>query len=287
VKRNGPAPRPVILRGPQGPWSEVEHRLEEQGTVLAHGTVTRWAPAASGGPVPADGAPLDAGQSALRALLGEEWGRYLAMRQESARVRFAASRSLLKHVSGCALGVAPAELELARLPGGRPYLRGCDHVDISLSHTGDLVLVGLTRRGGIGVDVEPAGREIGTPEDDRRMWTPAEARALAPLPPARKRREMLRLWTLKESYSKAIGQGMRMPFGAFGFTCCTRHPRMTTPDGLLVPDRGWAFGTRVVGGRYVIGWAVHETGAAGPDVGSGASLLDAALVEAVTAAGTG
>ncbi len=284
VKRNAPALRPLALPGPWGPWAEVDRCLHEYGTVLAYGTVAGWTPPGAGDEpdAPMSSGPSAAGRAALRSLLGEEWERFRTMRHPAARLRFAASRALLKHVSARAIGVPPADLELARLPGGRPYLRGSDHVDISLSHTGDLVVVGLTRCEGIGVDVEPAGREIGSPADDRRMWTPAEARALTTLPETRRRREMLRLWTLKEAYSKAIGQGMRMPFGAFGFAPGARRPRMLTSEGVPVPGAAWTFGTRVVAGRYVIGWAVHDPR---PAAGPGAHLLDDALIEAVTGAG--
>ena len=55
---------------------------------------------------------------------------------------------------------APDTVELAYKPGGRPYLRGLDQIDISLSHTETLLLVGLTRRGWIGVDAELRDRPM-------------------------------------------------------------------------------------------------------------------------------
>ncbi|WP_449479623.1 hypothetical protein [Streptomyces rochei] len=71
---------------------------------------------------------------------------------------------LIKYTAAAAL-VPPEYLDLAYRPGGR-YPRGFDQIELSLSHTGDVMAVGLSRIGRIGVDVEPAeGRTAGPARD--------------------------------------------------------------------------------------------------------------------------
>ncbi|MEK8141862.1 4'-phosphopantetheinyl transferase superfamily protein [Streptomyces sp. M10(2022)] len=122
------------------------------------------------------------------------------------RYRFAASRLLIKYMAAAALGTMPEYLDLAYRLGGRPYLRGFDQLDLSLSHTGEMLAVGLNRTGRIGVDVELADRFVRLDLLEPRMLTPAEAQEIAELPESRRNAHALRLWTLKEAYSKALGQ---------------------------------------------------------------------------------
>ncbi|MDO0926662.1 4'-phosphopantetheinyl transferase superfamily protein [Streptomyces sp. TG1A-8] len=259
---------PLRLHGPAGPWRRVRRALHERGTVLVYGLLADWI-------------PDDRESAGLRQLLGHDWARYEAMALAPVRDRFAASRRLIKYVAGCALRAAPASVELGYRPGGRPCLRGCDHLDISLSHTGDLLLLGITRRGGIGVDAEPADRRTLLTGTERRFWTPCESEALARIAEARRPREMVRLWTLKEAYSKAIGQGMRFRFSDFGFPPGGAPPRVLTPEGRPGTGDEWSFGSGRVG-RYAVGWAVHDTGGT-PGPADAVGRLDRGLVEALEA----
>jgi len=260
------AVRPLRLRGPAGPWQRVQRSLREHGAALAYGLLEDWQ-------------PDDLDGAELRRLLGQDWNRYLAMEHQPVRARFAASRRLIKYVAGRVVQAAPHTVELAYRPGGRPYLRGCGQIDISLSHTGDLLLLGLTRRGDIGVDVEQSDRRMRLTGIERRFWTPYEIEVLSGVAEEERPREMVRLWTLKEAYSKAIGQGMRFRFNAFGFGVAGR-PRVLTPDGLPGTGEEWTFGSSAVEGGYTVSWALHDTGGRGRETAA-AAMLDAGLVDAL------
>ncbi len=177
--------------------------MEESGGVVVLATWGEWLPAVVTDP-------------RLRGLLGDDWPRYRRTADATVRHRFAAARFVLKHAAAAALETDPAELDLAYRPGGRPYLRGVRGVDVSLAHTGELVVAGLSRTGRIGVDAEPLTRSLSVDVLLARACTPDERAAVKTLGgiggAAGVTAALLRLWTLKEAYTKALGCGLRLPF---------------------------------------------------------------------------
>ncbi|MGW1013951.1 4'-phosphopantetheinyl transferase family protein [Streptomyces termitum] len=175
----------------------------------------------------------------------------------------AAARAFLTHAAAIVLRVAPDVPELAREPGGKPYLRGCPGLEVSLSHSGAFLALGLSRLGRIGVDAESEGRPLYGRPVAREVFTAPERAALRRLPEAGRNAAAVRLWTLKEAYGKAWGLGLRLPARSFGFavpaTVGTAVP-LHRPDGTPAADRGWRFVTH----RTPCGWSVGAALAAPP-----------------------
>ena len=75
------------------------------------------------------------------------------MRDATERTRRAAAWIALRTAAATALGVAPGVLEIARDAHGKPIV--ADHeLEISLAHAGHLGLIGISRAGPIGVDID-------------------------------------------------------------------------------------------------------------------------------------
>jgi 4'-phosphopantetheinyl transferase len=202
----------------------------------------------------------------LRTLLGRDWARYRQTDTPAGRLRFAASRLVLRHAAAAVLEVSAGELDLAYRPGGQPYLRGLGQAGVSLTHTGDLIVAGVCRDGAIGVDAEPAERETSFELLREHLCTPREAAELAALADAERGVRLLRLWTLKEAYTKALGHGMRRRFSAFGFCRDAAGGVVPDEDPAAVPR--WELDTHLVQGRYLVSVAHRAAGA--PHSGSGA-----------------
>ncbi|MFI1735861.1 4'-phosphopantetheinyl transferase family protein [Streptomyces acidicola] len=262
---------PVRISGRDGGWDQVRADLEEHAVAVLHARLADWRPDRAGGP-------------RLRALLGRDWDRYLELTHPHVRMRFAASRALLKYAAAVALRVPPETVELGYGLTGRPCLRGCDAVDISLSHTEDLLLVGLSTKGLIGVDAERADRPLYTRGLHRNVCTPHETTTLEQLPHHRRGAELVRLWTLKEAYTKAIGQGLRLRFTEFGFSGDDLPVRLLTPEGAPGTGDEWQFRTFSVDGGYVAGVAVSDNGFGGPRDPAAHAMLDPLVVAAVSEA---
>ncbi|HSV20030.1 MAG TPA: 4'-phosphopantetheinyl transferase superfamily protein [Casimicrobiaceae bacterium] len=128
------------------------------------------------------------------------------------RHRYIVGRAMLRAILGRRLGVPPATVDLERGRRGRPQLRAPAVLDFNVSHTADLLLVGLAAGVTIGVDVERADRAINTNGIARRCLTAAEQAIVAPLAREAARLEVLERWTCKEAMSKATGDAMSAPF---------------------------------------------------------------------------
>ena len=90
---------------------------------------------------------------------------------------------------------------------GKPELSGGTGVHFNLSHAGDYAAA-VFDDGAVGIDVERARRV--NVNVMQRQFTAAENAYLRSKPDA-----FLRLWTRKESYCKAVGEGLHLPLSSF------------------------------------------------------------------------
>lgn len=261
---------PVHIPRPDSSWLRIREALLDRGATVAYATWTEWFPAVLTTP-------------RLKPLLGRDWNRYAGTSDPAVRCRFAASRLLIKYTAAAALGIGPEDIDIAYRLGGRPYLRGLDQVEVGLTHTGELMAVGISRTGRIGLDAECADRRFDLGLMRSRMCTPAEAAELEALSEDQQAACVLRLWTLKEAYTKALGQGMRLAFTEFGFDLALGGLR--TPDGAAALGDEWAFATHPVLGRYLISAACHDAGLDPAGDTSVGTMLDRRLLTAMTPPG--
>ncbi|HEY6126033.1 MAG TPA: 4'-phosphopantetheinyl transferase superfamily protein [Steroidobacteraceae bacterium] len=107
-------------------------------------------------------------------------------------------------------GTTPRELAFVSGATGRPALAppfDTSGIEFNLAHTKGLVVLAVTRGAALGIDVEIYDKKVPL-EVARRFFSPAEVDALEALPADAQPHRFLRLWTLKESYLKAVGTGI-------------------------------------------------------------------------------
>jgi phosphopantetheinyl transferase len=94
-------------------------------------------------------------------------------------------------------------------PRRKPVLLDGGGIDVSISHSGGTLLVGVAAEGLVGVDVEDEPFEaFGRPSLVRRMCTEDERAFASAQPDAMRRRTLARAWTVKEAVLKAHGVGL-------------------------------------------------------------------------------
>ncbi|MFE7853225.1 4'-phosphopantetheinyl transferase family protein [Streptomyces sp. NPDC057403] len=169
---------------------------------------------------------------AIAAVLATHWldeseqqiaGRFLFERD---RRQYLVAHALVRRALALEAGLAEAELVIFRSSRGRPFLqppdgglpRGGPELDFNLSHASGYNLLGVMRGQRIGVDVERLGRDAQALDTIVDTFAPQERAWVARAAPGHSRdRRVLRLWTLKEAYSKARGLGLGLPFDEFAF----------------------------------------------------------------------
>lgn len=130
--------------------------------------------------------------------------------QEAGR-RFVLSHSALRGILSHYLDKSAGQIRLATDAQGKPYLacRACaPPIRFSLSHSDELALCAVTEGREVGVDIERIRPVSAWREVAARYFSQREREALCALPPDRILEAFLRVWTYKEAYSKALGQGV-------------------------------------------------------------------------------
>lgn len=159
-------------------------------------------------------------EAGLALLSAEERARDALFQHQGAREQFLVGRWLVRTVVGARVGVAAAALPLVEVERGAlavPATHNPADVRFNLSHTDGLVAVAVATGREVGVDVEDGERRGRTVELADRFFAPSEIAALRGLPEGAQRDRFFRLWTLKESYIKARGQGLAIPLAGFAF----------------------------------------------------------------------
>lgn len=152
------------------------------------------------------------GAAELAGLDATERRRAAAFRRPAQAALYVAAHAALRHLLGERLGVLPQDVPLRREAGGRPVVAGQSAVHFSLSHSGDLALVGLAGRP-VGVDVQRVPG-VTTAELCGRRLHPAERTELRARPPADRAECFARIWARKEAYLKGLGTGLRRALDA-------------------------------------------------------------------------
>lgn len=159
---------------------------------------------------------------ALRQLLTtDELARAKRFHFERDRRRFIVARGLLRRLLGGYLALPPQEIRFTYSDHGKPALLDAQNpsgLQFNLSHSGEMMLVGVTLGHAIGVDIEQV-----RPLDDMMgiaasFFSAHENEMLATVPEGQKELAFFNCWTRKEAYIKAQGQGLSIPLNSFDVT---------------------------------------------------------------------
>lgn len=114
------------------------------------------------------------------------------------------------------VGISDREIRIGY--DGKPYLAS-GAISFNLSHSGERVMCAVSDME-VGCDVQKIG-EVNFKIADR-FFSPSERRLLNSIEDESEKIKMFyRLWTLKESYIKAVGTGLKTPLKSFSVTTWT------------------------------------------------------------------
>lgn len=195
----------VRMATPDEP-SWLDRRVQQVPHQLGHG-VAIWRV-----DIPRDAIvpPEAVGQSELK--------RSERLRDPVEALRFLASHAVLRSILALTLGHSRSRLDLVADDHGKPRLAG-DPLRFNMSRSGPEVLVGISERCEIGVDIEvvrklPEQKSLARTYLSRReheAWHECNAESTET--------RFLEFWTRKEACVKAAGIGLAMPLGLVDVRC--------------------------------------------------------------------
>jgi 4'-phosphopantetheinyl transferase len=198
----------------------------------------------------------------------DERERRLRLRFDRDRHERLVSVALVRTTLARYTDVAPRAWVFERNEHGRPEPvpgHGGPPLRINLSHTRGLVACAVTVDRDIGVDVECVVRRGDPVAIADRYFAPAEVRALHACPAVHRRDRFFQYWTLKESYIKARGMGLRIPLRRFSFHLDAGQEIRVTFDAELEDDaRDWQFALFRPTTTHVVAVGVRR--GSGPDL---------------------
>lgn len=153
--------------------------------------------------------------AALAACLSaDERERAGSLPSSSHRRRFVVARAMLRQLLGHYLDQEPGAVVFARGAHGKPFLpEGGLHFNVS--HTQGLALYAIASACEVGVDVEWMRPQVAHEQIAARFFSPEEQEMLAHVPAEERRTAFYHIWTRKEAYLKARGDGLAAGLGAF------------------------------------------------------------------------
>jgi 4'-phosphopantetheinyl transferase len=165
---------------------------------------------------------LDLPQSLLLDLEGllspDEHKRAERFAYDHLRRRYIAGRGQLRLLLGSYLQIAPAQVEFVYGPAGKPHLAdpaAANRLAFNLAHSEDVALLAFTRGRRVGTDIEQKRDVFDLSLIASRYFSHLEQASLFALPRAEQVEAFYRIWTRKEAFLKAVGDGLWRPLDSF------------------------------------------------------------------------
>jgi len=206
---------------------------------------------------------LDEGaiSAALNQLSPEERARHARFRFARDRRDFAVAHALLRRALSARFQLPPHDWTFVSGTHGKPRLdanlAARTHLSFNLAHTDGLVACIVTHDADVGIDVEAIDRNTDALELARHYFSPSEIADLEQSAPDTRQVRFIEIWTLKEAFVKAVGDGLSCPLDTFGFVFDgPASLRFRATDA--VESASWCFALFAPSDRHRLAVAVRD-----------------------------
>ncbi|QBF29679.1 4'-phosphopantetheinyl transferase superfamily protein [Thalassococcus sp. S3] len=169
----------------------------------------------------------------------------------AARALYISAHETLRRALAERLDIAPRRVPIVAGWNGRPELAEGARPSFNLSHSGGRAIIAICDEGDVGVDIERQRPRRSASRLAERLFAEEERTALAALEPACFSLAFTELWTLKEAFIKATGEGLARPLNSFAIDWTV--PRLVRGQG----DADWVLDTLPVGPGYRAALAIR------------------------------
>jgi 4'-phosphopantetheinyl transferase len=193
----------------------------------------------------------------------DERDRLGSFRFEHDRHLFLATRALLRNVLSSYSTVPPAEWRFIINEHGKPRI-GCPttrpSLHFNLSNTTGLAVCAVSAaHEQVGVDVERTDVRVEALALGKRYFSASEFSILQELPAEEQSLRFFAYWTLKESYVKARGVGLKLCTNQFSF-CSEEEIKIVFDENFDDDAALWRFALVAWPSNYLIGLSVRTGG---------------------------
>jgi 4'-phosphopantetheinyl transferase len=158
--------------------------------------------------------PLDAEAAGedyfLTFLSADERQHAQKLNNPAVRKRMIAVRARLRCLLALKLHQDAVAIVIDKGEHGKPYLPDFPEFAFNLSHSGDYLAIALGRECSLGIDIEQIKARKNLLGLAEKCFSQAELNHWQNLPEAERLPDFYRLWTAKEAFVKATGQGIQL-----------------------------------------------------------------------------
>jgi 4'-phosphopantetheinyl transferase len=180
----------------------------------------------------------------LALLSNDEMQRYHRFHFQKHRHQYLLSRALVREVLSRYQVLPAKDLQFICNKYGKPQLYGPGYyssLHFNISHTDGLIVLAVSCRNEVGVDVEILSRKTKVVELAERYFSAQECKELKDLEKEHITDRFFDLWTLKESYIKACGMGLSIPLKDFSFSFAQNEIQLYTSPRRNDDPTNWKF----------------------------------------------
>jgi 4'-phosphopantetheinyl transferase len=184
------------------------------------------------------------------------------------RTHFIAARGFLRLILSRYLSIHPKLIRFRYTAFGKPVLDfplAENPLHFNLSHSEGIALYVVSKRE-CGIDIEALHQQIDFMQLSEQFFSANELKRLHELPDSAQRTMFFQLWTRKEAYLKAIGQGLSLPLHQFDVSQSPDKPVLhlnTTDDEIeetdwyvknFIPQEGYMAAVALKGNHHQISY---------------------------------
>ncbi|MBK8983267.1 MAG: 4'-phosphopantetheinyl transferase superfamily protein [Ignavibacteria bacterium] len=168
------------------------------------------------------------------------------------------SRSFLRNILSQYINLNPAEIKFSYTETGKPFIEN-SKIHFNLSHSGDRCIIAVSLTAGTGVDIE----KVRDSEDliiiAERYFSETEIIYLKNFQEKEVTNNFFRIWTLKEAFIKAIGEGLSFRLKDFSVTDRTGNiPVLSFNNTSSHSEKNWSLQILESESDYVSSFAINS-----------------------------
>jgi 4'-phosphopantetheinyl transferase len=211
-----------------------------------------------------DRPPSQTAEGFLRNLAEDERARAGRLYFERDREHFIVARGVLRAILGRYLNREPHYVSFRYNSHGKPALAGApdaDAIRFNVSHSHGLALYAVARGREVGIDVERIRCNLDIAAIAERYFSRRDVTMLRDLPADERHQAFFRVWTRKEAYVKAQGEGLSLLSDRLDLVPAPGEPEAVASARCGSHENArWSFQELVPAPSYVAALAVEGRG---------------------------